>query len=785
VGGGLDAKHGEDVGTRLGWLTALAALALALARLTRLVDSGAPTEAWPLIVLAAAVLGGTMAMLAASARLPLAALIVTHVLGSMLVMFRVTSPDTLLWGLVPSGETINQLWEEVGIAVEVIRYGAAPVVPVPGLVAVLAFAFWQIGALTVVGARSGRMIIACGPALVFYLQLATFDRRPPGGLWATLFILITAMALIVAGRRRKRVGWARNASGRPIPGRGALVPASFLMVMLVSGLYATTALAARVPEAGYLSWRNVTGFGGGLFGGVSINLFTSLQQDILNQSDEPVFIARVSSAAPPNKDLYWKLITLDTFDGEFWLPTDFDIRRPQASNAWEAPEFSFRGETVRVAQVVQIRGLRQNYLPILYSPVELQSETDLLADSYLVREDGSVKFDARTFEGLIYNVVSDLPVPDYAAMASTRGQLSPIFAAAVAEGAIDLQPAQGSNPIAPSRVREQYLSLPEDLPADIRQLARAVTENASTAFERAFLLETFFRDSGLFTYDAEISSGHSALDLAEWLNEPESRNYRSGYCQQFATAMAVMARTIGIPSRVVIGFTPGDLARQADGTDLIVVRQRNAHAWVELWMPGQGWVRFDPTPRADGINPATTAPLGFDPRQYLPPPSEPGQIDPNLSREPPNFGEFFDEFADPTVGLPTGPQFRLPSWSWALLGVLAVMGLVPAIKALRRWQRWRRIRGGDITAAWLEITDRLRDLGRPVAPDQTPLEVAHSVNRALVPLATKYSTAVYGEQEVSGADEVMRRAENHLRVEYTGVDSLAAWMRPGSLIRRD
>ena len=77
--------------------------------------------------------------------------------------------------------------------------------------------------------------------------------------------------------------------------------------------------------------------------------------------------------------------------------------------------------------------------------------------------------------------------------------------------------------------------------------------------------------------------------------------------------MAVMARALGIPSRVVLGFTPG--SPLDDGR--IVVRDRNSHAWVELWMPTQGWVRFDPTPRGDGINPATIENLPFDVEEYI------------------------------------------------------------------------------------------------------------------------------------------------------------------------
>ncbi len=121
-----------------------------------------------------------------------------------------------------------------------------------------------------------------------------------------------------------------------------------------------------------------------------------------------------------------------------------------------------------------------------------------------------------------------------------------------------------------------------------------------------------------------------------------SLNYRTGYCEQFAASMAVLGRAIGIPSRVVWGFTPGKVDTQDNGTEVITVRDNNAHAWVEMWMDGFGWVKFDPTPRGDGIPESVTA--GFDPVVYLPPP------DPNAPDIP--LPGFLDESQIPGTGEP-------------------------------------------------------------------------------------------------------------------------------------
>ena len=97
-------------------------------------------------------------------------------------------------------------------------------------------------------------------------------------------------------------------------------------------------------------------------------------------------------------------------------------------------------------------------------------------------------------------------------------------------------------PTRPAEI-DSYLALPPLDPAII-QLAAEVTAGAQSPFERALLLEEFFHT---FNYSTDVSTGHSALDLAAWLTDPESPNYRTGYCEQFAAAMAVMGRVVSLP----------------------------------------------------------------------------------------------------------------------------------------------------------------------------------------------------------------------------------------------
>jgi hypothetical protein len=207
----------------------------------------------------------------------------------------------------------------MAFAWEILRFGAAPVLPVAGLVAVLAAVYWALGAIATVGdARSPRRA-GDRPAIAFYLQLATLDRRPPGLGWLVAFAVVAAWPSWRWPTRAIRppgdCGLVRDADTAGVDdGRGG------------GGRWAPAVpwwrqhLGATVPESGTLQWRTQTGIGSGLYGGSSFNLFVGMQQSLLSLSDDPLFYATVSDSAPPNSDLYWSLITLDTYDGEHWIP---------------------------------------------------------------------------------------------------------------------------------------------------------------------------------------------------------------------------------------------------------------------------------------------------------------------------------------------------------------------------------------------------------------------------------------------------------------------------------
>jgi len=256
--------------------------------------------------------------------------------------------------------------------------------------------------------------------------------------------------------------------------------------------------------------------------------------------------------------------------------------------------------------------------------------------------------------------------------------------------------------------------------------------------------------------------------------------------------MAVMARQLEIPSRVVLGFTPGALIDD----DQVVVRDRNAHAWVELWMPTQGWVRFDPTPRVDAVNPATIGDLPFEIDPYLDIPPAEDLTAPPLEGGPPILTPPL-RLEDLFVGSggsgddTGGPSLSVPDWIvWAALAAVALFGLVPGFKWLRRRRRMRRLASGDITAAWRDISDRLDDLDIRTAAAETPIEIAARVDEAMMPLAGVYGRFVYGDPSRPDATGALTATgsladtRRSLTEQFPRIKRLAAQYRLRSVIPR-
>ena len=256
------------------------------------------------------------------------------------------------------------------------------------------------------------------------------------------------------------------------------------------------------------------------------------------------------------------------------------------------------------------------------------------------------------------------------------------------------------------------------------QQARRLRADARTPYGAVVAIETWLRSTGGFAYDENPPATGGVPPLAHFVAEG-----KRGYCQHFAGAMALMLRMLGIPARVAAGFTSG---KYEDGG--WTVTDHNAHAWVEVWFPGYGWLPFDPTPGRGSLAASYSASsTGFNAGDAA---------DGFLGGATRVNGGGADQLrlleqkerleqAQAAAGRRAGDNGRSTLWLLVLLALAAVVAL-GLVKLVRRRSRYltrdpRRLAG----AARRELVDFLADQGIAVGASMTPeeLTLVHAVRR--------------------------------------------------------
>ena len=795
---------------RYSWIAGIVALGFAFSQMSGLLRPTTDGVPWQFVVVVGAVLGVIITSVALMYRLPGWAVVLLNALGLVISVTRIASPDTSR-ALLPTPETFSILEAQLRQAADVIRSGIEPVVPLTGIVIVVMTVFWVAGIAMAWGLLRNHPYVALVPPLVLTLQFATMNRGPSPLGEITLFVALVAVTILAiatderaqtVGRMAPRGTWP---SSRTAPTAASV---GLLGITVVAALVAVQGFRGYAPPDGWLDWRDEQGLGNGFYGSFSYNPFVSIPQRLVSRSNTPVFQAQITGDVPADQ-VYFQFVTMDAYNGQQFFAEDTPVEVLDEF-PYEDPDAAFFGPTVEVVADIQIERLRQQWLPSTYSVVSVGASENLRPNLRIRSEDSAVVYPGGlTFEGMVYRIRSSVPRPDLNVLATNEdGVLSVSFATA-ADGGVDagLLPT----PTPPGEIRdlppsaERTLRLPDDNEftriTDIRALARSQTRGLETDFERALALEAWFH-SEEFQYRLldESEVGHGANSVAAWLLDIDSPNYPAGYCENFATAMAVMARTLQIPSRVVLGFTPG---QPVDGDpNRVVVLDRNAHAWVELWLPTQGWVRFDPTPRGQADTPQTfeiaADELEFDLASFLDFPVSDIDFSTGSSGFDvpiPDFGPEgladFGEIPDLASGGP-GPGIleRIRTIVVWLLGLGLLFGGIPALKWWQRRTRMARLRSGDISAAWEDIVARLDDLREPVSASSTPVEVAESIDPAMAPLAAVYGRAIYGPQGIIGEGDVATAVDSldatraRLSERHSRSRRVAAWFRVTSLIPR-
>ena len=456
------------------------------------------------------------------------------------------------WFGLPTLETVRAMIEAAGLVGEQARVQVAPTEPLAPLMLAALTATWAaIFSAHALAFRAGSPILALLPpiALVAFADTVLEDVVRP--LYGVAF-LIAATAMIFADGLRRVQGWGPVWTG---PGREA-------RLSLTAGRGARRVALAAVGFAA-ISPLLVPGFGSTAV----IDFSSSGEQVRLNplvsvgarlQRDDPLPVFEVTSERPT----YWRMVALPDFDGTTWNPDT----QPQ------------------VQDLVEGASLTVN------APADPSIPVEPLTASFRTTGDLDLPW---------------LPAPY---PASTTNSMPTVW-----PGTPRQEPSHWTEPstpapptpsprsrwsrppksCAPSRHRRSLARalprLPRQPAAQIANLARSWTADAETnTYDQVMAIQDRFTDGKEFIYDDTVAPRDDEDALLDFLTLS-----KAGFCQQFSSSMAVMLRTLGIPARVVVGFTAGSFD---DEDRLRRVTTDQAHAWVEVFFPDYGWLTFDPTP---------------------------------------------------------------------------------------------------------------------------------------------------------------------------------------------
>ncbi len=529
-----------------------------------------------------------------------------------------------------------------------------------------------------------------------------------------LVVLLVAIAVITTAVLRAYHAGGLDVGMRRLSWRSTPTMVSVgVVVALTAGF-----VGPRLPGADAEALFDTTGRGGG---GLTefVSPLVDIRSRLTNRSTDVLF------SVTADVESYWRSATLPEFDGTQWRLPERELRPFDNSSIDPADG------TVENRQRIAIGALAGSLVPAAPDPFQASGPDDLrwvAETATLVTVDGDLE------DGDLIDIVSAAPRLD-----------ADILAAATSDDPGD----------------EIYTEVPDDLPDVVADTARQITAGSGTPYEAARALQTWFQNE--FTYSLEVQPGHDGSAIETFLRE------RIGYCEQFAGTYAAMMRTLGVPSRVAVGFTSGTSVSNGVWS----VLGRNAHAWPEVWFDGIGWVAFEPTPGRGAPN--AEAYTGLSPEQDLSG-SDSIDSDPNVAPPTTIAGgptpdqpelNLPEEFADPT-GADADPAATAPSNNssapWPLLVILGFLALAAAAPALVRSLRPRVASPSvdqQLAAAWARATGALQLAGVLVRASDTPTEVASRtaiqvplVARPMASLADAVTDAMYRAEGTAGYDEV-------------------------------
>jgi transglutaminase-like putative cysteine protease len=604
-------------------------------------------------------------------------------------------------GLLPTNASLHHLQLLLKQAMHETSKYAPPVPPRPGIVLLTVAGIGMVGVLTdVLAVRLHRPALAGLPLLVLFCVPLTTDARPSavGGTLVFAAGMVGYLGLLSAdGRHRLRL-WGRlihpwqddaDSQGpdvRPLAAAGRRIGSAAVVLALALPLLVPGLKAHRLfPGEG-------TGKGGGQGNHGQISFpkpLDLLNTDLHDSHPVPVLSYRTTDSAPP----YLQVYVLGNLTTNAWVmgrpPTTTGLTSrglmPAAPGLAKSTPGPFLREEVYLGKGLSNRG-NVSYLPLPYAARQVR----VAGSSW--RIDGStlsVLSASARLAGLRYSVLAkDVnPLPQ-----QLRNTPAPTSA--------------GGYLYVPAAYRTKKLD----------KLTNKIIGNRTTAFGKAVAIQQWFTAPGHFKYTLQVAQTQSSSALIDFLTKS-----KRGYCQQFAFAMAVLARLAGIPARVIVGYTQGSFI----GNNTWQVKTSDAHAWPELFFPGAGWLRFEPTPpnatglpgQATASPPPYSTPLNDLTGTFNPQTGQRVQNNPSPNSSPAGKGQTGLSKKKGTApggagGTGANRHGGTPPILPVVIALLAVMLIAPATtRALARRWRWWRAHDDVATAhvAWHELRSDLTD----------------------------------------------------------------------------
>ncbi|MDO9378778.1 MAG: DUF3488 and transglutaminase-like domain-containing protein [Nocardioidaceae bacterium] len=600
-------------------------------------------------------------------------------------------------GFLPNADVLRtwQLMVESTVA-----HSQAYQAPVPRLAAFESTVAWTVGGVAVLadvivsGLRRAPLV---GLLFLGIYMAPVSVLSGDVGLLAFVPGALGYVFLLVAAQRDEATRWGRELDDIGRSDQGTRRGAGMSAVGQKAGL---SAIACAVLVPLLVPTLSPTYFGTGGSGGEGSGTGTvnvsdptqDLQRNLGEQSNEVLLRMRATGPAPE----YVRMAALTDISSDGWAPGNRDGANLTSVNSVlpSAPGQSTGVLTRSGSYDVQVSDqLRTRWLPVSYAPTSVDVpgawRFDRTTSDIVVRGNGDD--DARS--DFSYSYSADIPEPTARQM-----RVAP----------------------APGPTMEEMTELPAGLPRVLVERAAEVTAGEETDFDKAQALQRWFRSTGDFEYDVRTQAGSTFDTLAAFVTDD-----RRGYCEQFAGAMAIMARAEGIPARVAVGM----LRPERDGEDYLF-RGTSMHAWPELYFENVGWVRFEPTPGGEGYG----APDFSAQESQSDPTATATESAPTDVPSSQNTRETAGAFADAGTTDDGGPWATILRTTALVLLALLLVGSVPLlVGTLVRRRRWARATtpAERAEAAWGELRASVRDLGVAWDPTLTPRNLGRALGHQM------------------------------------------------------